>query len=177
VTSPVDAYIAAARLFRIDLSENDVWWTDAKGNATLLSDRYDQIMTALKKTGGGVGLPWSVPIAMIVEGAAKNLGISCVADATLRARAQAAVDAIDADFERRRKSGDLKAINRNYRDSRIKGRRLPNWAEWVKHIKRRACAEHAHKNRLKLLAKREDPAIAATPGANNDENVVAREAN
>jgi hypothetical protein len=168
VTSPVDAYIAAAGLVRLELTENQVWWTDSKASATRLNIISSVLERAIEK---------SIPLPLIIERGAKNLDVMCIDDATLRARAQAAIDAIDADFERRRKSGDLKAINRNYRDSRIKGRRLPNWAEWVKHIKRRACAEHAHKNRLKLLAKREDPAIAATPGANNDENVVAREAN
>ena len=85
----------------------------------------------------------------LIAAAASRLGTPLWADRLLRARALAAVNEIEADMERRRRSGALKSVNREYAEQRAtalaKGERAPTYGDYVLALKRRALAEHARR--------------------------------
>jgi len=82
--------------------------------------------------------------ADLVRNAAAALGVATATPAELQANAEQAVHAINVLFDQMRTGGGLKAINRAYREERLRlsaqGATAPAYSGWLFNYRQRVCA-------------------------------------
>lgn len=88
----------------------------------------------------------------LVLAAVARLGTPLWPDAALRPRALAVVEEVERDMERRRRRGDLKSVNREYREARTaaeaRGERMPTYGDYMLALTKRMLAECARRSRV-----------------------------
>jgi hypothetical protein len=114
----------------------------------------------LARVGGG----WTALIALkAVEIVAKDFGVTLQTDVSVRERAEAAVRAVELQLETMKRSGQLRAVTRAYKEYRLAraaaGQGAQPWSAWFANYKVRLVRTAAHT----AAAVGRDPEIISQP--------------
>lgn len=143
----VDGEITASQV-----SVSALFWTRFGMSAQIVVATAYALLDAgdFGATPGPGGVTWrKFPPARggdVIAGAARHCGVTLMSDHDARLRADEAIDGIDADFDARRRSGELRSINRAYHDRRLAADEPRTWGGYVLDLKRKAAATHAAKH-------------------------------
>lgn len=126
------------------------WWVQDEALAIRTAEHCYEIAAA---NGVQRQARWlRVPVteaAGLVAAATTRMSITVATDKALRKQAQAVVDAIEAELAERRRTGDLKSVNREYAEHRVtllgKGERAPTYGDYILAVTRRMLEEAARR--------------------------------
>lgn len=127
------------------------WWVQDEALAIRAAEYCYEIAAAngVHRQARWLRLP-ATEAAGLVAAAITRMGITVATDKAMRKQAQAVVDAIEADLAERRRAGDLKSVNREYAEHRLKtlgrGERAPTYGDYMLALTRRMVGEAGRRN-------------------------------
>jgi hypothetical protein len=111
------------------------WWCRRMDDAERLAAAATRALARHASNDRACRSPTASQCAAAIVAAAKRHNVVLYAEADILADAEAIVARVNAEFERFRGTGELKAINRSYRRLRLaaleRGEKMPPYVQWL----------------------------------------------